>query len=759
MRRFLALFFGVSAGLAATASAATFTVTNTNDSGVGSLRDSITQANTAVGADTIAFNVSGAGCSGGGVCTITPASQLPEVTGTTLIDGFSQPGSSANTNASGAINAAPKIVISGATVGVTASGLVVSGAGSTVRGLVINGGFAGGVRVTGADVSVRGCFIGTDATGTTASGNAQGVSGEGFSGVTGLLVGGPAPGDRNLIAGQTANHVSMNVIPNGKIEGNLLGTDKTGAATLGTFPNDAIIIYPDASGNSVLRNVIAGGSIEGINIGSGDAGGVVTIQGNSVGTDATGTVNFGNPTTGIRIFSSDVVVGGPDAGEGNVIAFNAGAGVFIYPQGGSSPVRCRIRGNSIHSNHQNPAFGEMLGIDLGENQSPLGGLTENDLGDADIGSNGLQNFPIITSAAANLAESPEGGTTTITGRLNSAPGTTYTLDFYSNSACVGRPQALLEGQTYLGSDQVTTDGSGNANINAVVPVAIAPGEKVTATATDPSGSTSEFSQRIVVASNPSSGNPAGVPGVVLTGFHFLPGAGVTVGGAAPPSVVVNDYNTITITTPNLLPGTLHDVSVTNTDGSAGTLPNGWIADFLDVPGNHPFYSYVTTLVRNAITAGVGNGSYGVAQDTKRQQMAVFLLKAKYGICYTPPPCTVPAFPDVPCSSNFAPWINQLVAENITGGCAGGNFCPGNPVNRQQMAVFLLKTFEGGSYSPPACTVASFGDVPCSHPFAVWIYELVARNITAGCGSGNYCPTTNANRGQMATFLTKSFNLQ
>jgi len=759
MRRFLALFFGVSAGLAATASAATFTVTNTNDSGVGSLRDSITQANTAVGADTIAFNVSGAGCSGGGVCTITPASQLPEVTGTTLIDGFSQPGSSANTNASGAINAAPKIVISGATVGVTASGLVVSGAGSTVRGLVINGGFAGGVRVTGADVSVRGCFIGTDATGTTASGNAQGVSGEGFSGVTGLLVGGPAPGDRNLIAGQTANHVSMNVIPNGKIEGNLLGTDKTGAATLGTFPNDAIIIYPDASGNSVLRNVIAGGSIEGINIGSGDAGGVVTIQGNSVGTDATGTVNFGNPTTGIRIFSSDVVVGGPDAGEGNVIAFNAGAGVFIYPQGGSSPVRCRIRGNSIHSNHQNPAFGEMLGIDLGENQSPLGGLTENDLGDADIGSNGLQNFPIITSAAANLAESPEGGTTTITGRLNSAPGTTYTLDFYSNPACVGRPQALLEGQTYLGSDQVTTDGSGNANINAVVPVAIAPGEKVTATATDPSGSTSEFSQRIVVASNPSSGNPAGVPGVVLTGFHFLPGAGVTVGGAAPPSVVVNDYNTITITTPNLLPGTLHDVSVTNTDGSAGTLPNGWIADFLDVPGNHPFYSYVTTLVRNAITAGVGNGSYGVAQDTKRQQMAVFLLKAKYGICYTPPPCTVPAFPDVPCSSNFAPWINQLVAENITGGCAGGNFCPGNPVNRQQMAVFLLKTFEGGSYSPPACTVASFGDVPCSHPFAVWIYELVARNITAGCGSGNYCPTTNANRGQMATFLTKSFNLQ
>src|SRR6185503_8057351 len=207
-----------------------------------------------------------------------------------------------------------------------------------------------------------------------------------------------------------------------------------------------------------------------------------------------------------------------DPEEGNVIAFNAGAGVFVYPQGGTSPVRCTIRGNSIYSNHQNPAFGEMLGIDLGENQSPLGGLTENDLGDADIGPNGLQNFPIITSAV------PGGGSTAITGLLNSAASTTYTLDFYSNPACVDRPQDFLEGRTYLGSTQVTTDASGNAAINAIVPVAIAAGEKVTATATDPDGSTSEFSQRIVVSSSPSSGSPAGVPNVALTGFHFLAGA-------------------------------------------------------------------------------------------------------------------------------------------------------------------------------------------------------------------------------------------
>ena len=134
-------------------------------------------------------------------------------------------------------------------------------------------------------------------------------------------------------------------------------------------------------------------------------------------------------------------------------------------------------------------------------------------------------------------------------------------------------------------------------------------------------------------------------------------------------------------------------------------------------------------------------------------MAVFLVKAKFGICYMPPPCTVPPFPDVPCSSLRS--VDQRARrQGITGGCAGGNFCPTSPVNRQQMAVFLLKAFEGSGYPPPACTVATFTDVPCSHQFADWIYELVARDITAGCGGGNYCPGTSANRGQIATLIVK-----
>ena len=100
----------------------------------------------------------------------------------------------------------------------------------------------------------------------------------------------------------------------------------------------------------------------------------------------------------------------------------------------------------------------------------------------------------------------------------------------------------------------------------------------------------------------------------------------------------------------------------------------------------------------------------------------------------------------------------MAAEGITGGCGSGNFCPTNPVRRDQMAVFLLKGEHGSSYAPPAC-VGTFADVLCPSFFADWIEQLAAEQITGGCGGGNYCPLSNNTRGQMAVFITKTFNLQ
>jgi hypothetical protein len=143
-------------------------------------------------------------------------------------------------------------------------------------------------------------------------------------------------------------------------------------------------------------------------------------------------------------------------------------------------------------------------------------------------------------------------------------------------------------------------------------------------------------------------------------------------------------------------------------------------------------------------------------------MAVFLLKASLGSDYVPPDCTGAVFDDVPCTGGpFDPWIEDLSNRGITGGCGGPNYCPSNTVTRAQMAVFLLKTLEGSAYDPPDCADV-FDDVPCTPGagFSDWIEELYNRQITGGCQASPllYCPGNPNNRGQMAVFLVKTFEL-
>jgi hypothetical protein len=140
-------------------------------------------------------------------------------------------------------------------------------------------------------------------------------------------------------------------------------------------------------------------------------------------------------------------------------------------------------------------------------------------------------------------------------------------------------------------------------------------------------------------------------------------------------------------------------------------------------------------------------------------MAIFLLRAKEGAAYVPPACVTPSFADVPCSNPVAPWVNELVRRGVTAGCGNGNYCPNNPVTRDQMAVFLIVTKQGAGYVPSStCPPAPFTDVPCSSPFAPWVKELVTLGVTAGCGPGVYCPTTVVSRAQMSIFISVMFNL-
>ena len=179
--------------------------------------------------------------------------------------------------------------------------------------------------------------------------------------------------------------------------------------------------------------------------------------------------------------------------------------------------------------------------------------------------------------------------------------------------------------------------------------------------------------------------------------------------------------------------------------------------FGDVLRADPFYPYIETAVHNGVTAGCGTDAYCSANSVTRAQMAVFLLKSRYGSEHVPVPATGTVFGDVPADAFAAAWIEELAALGVTGGCGNGNYCPGDPVTRAQMAVFLLKARLGADYAPPQCT-GVFADVSCPSQFADWIEDLAARSITGGCGGGNYCPGSPSTRGQMAVFLTKTFNL-
>jgi uncharacterized repeat protein (TIGR03803 family) len=256
---------------------------------------------------------------------------------------------------------------------------------------------------------------------------------------------------------------------------------------------------------------------------------------------------------------------------------------------------------------------------------------------------------------------------------------------------------------------------------------------------------------------PDSGPAAGGTPITIDGTGFLSGANVFIGVNRATGVLVSGGVQIHATTPIGDPGTIVNVKVTLPDTTVILANDGWFYDFLDLPTGALFHDDVRTLVANGVTAGCGGGNYCPNSPVLRKQMAVFVLKAKYGSTYQPPPA-VGVFTDVPTSDPFAPWIEALYHLGVVGGCGPGPaYCPNDPVLRQQMPVFLLKTLLGPNYVPPACT-GVFGDVACPSLFADWIEDLVARGIAAGCGGGNFCPVSPTTRGQMAPFLVKTFSL-
>jgi hypothetical protein len=172
--------------------------------------------------------------------------------------------------------------------------------------------------------------------------------------------------------------------------------------------------------------------------------------------------------------------------------------------------------------------------------------------------------------------------------------------------------------------------------------------------------------------------------------------------------------------------------------------------FADVPAGQWAKDFINALYANGITTGCGGSNYCPTQNVTRDQMAAFIIRSVEG---EPAACTSAPFPDVPTSNAFCKYVKRMLDRNITTGCGGGNYCPSQNVDRQQMAAFIIRALEG---EPAACTSAPFSDIPASQSFCKYIKRMQELNITTGCGGGNYCPTQTVTRDQMAAFLARAF---
>jgi hypothetical protein len=479
---------------ASVAQAATFTVMNTADAGAGSLRQAIADANTAGGMNTVNFNIPGTG-----PFTIALASQLPGITSSLMVNGYSQPGSAMNTNApdQGGLNTVLMIEI----VGGGSYGFYLPGSQGfttlTLQGLCLHGFAYPIVGNNGApgtsQLNVYGNFIGTklDGSALPALGNSDSAV---RTGLGSSQIGGAQAWQRNLLSG--GGGAGILVGGPAIIEGNLIGTDAPGtlAITNGTLTNWPGIYVSSNTANirigctgagcasAASRNVISGNHTWGIGLWAGSPYAGLEIKGNYIGTDWSGTqplpngyaaTQFTQYGGGIQLQggstdSTPAIIGGFGAGEANLIAYNYGGGIVANAnQEGAS---FDNRGNGIYRNR---GVG-YANIDIG---SP--GPTPNDPGDADTGTNNQQNTPQLVAASWS------GNQLTVTYLVDTAIAkAAYPLrvDFYTNLH--GGSGALLAQDSYPAS---------NAQLPKMVTFTLAQGATFVATATDAIGRTSELS--------------------------------------------------------------------------------------------------------------------------------------------------------------------------------------------------------------------------------------------------------------------------
>jgi hypothetical protein len=492
-------------------------IVNRNGTGQGSLAQFITNANglsntglaqagRAAGIDNAIFMLSDGLPRPGmnpsypnqfptGVAIIAPSNAPPAIIDPVVLDATTHPRWSG----------APVIELSGMNAGAV-DALTITASNCVVRGFVIDAWNGNAILLGGNGCTVAGDYLGTNPTGGAASSNNE--SGVYVTGANNVI-GGSAAADRNLVSGNKRTGITITGITatGNTVLGCYVGVDVTGTAAIANLQH-GVAVLAGASNNTIggtaasSANVISGNNVATmngvyINTGSGNI-----VQGNRIGTNAAGTAGIPNGDAGVFLkTTSGAIVGGTTAGAANVIAYNSGAGVAIT---GSSAVGSSVLGNAI--------FGDAgLGIDLADD-----GVTPNDGARNTNAPNDDMDYPVFTGASLS------GSTLTVAGYVGLAPdqatfaGSRIEIFRADNDAT-----GFGEGAQLVGV--LTADLNGNF-AGTILGTSLTTGDKITASATDPSGQTSEFGPAVFVVD--------AISGIVFEDLNYGGGTGRSRAAAA-----------------------------------------------------------------------------------------------------------------------------------------------------------------------------------------------------------------------------------
>ncbi len=403
MRRSFGLFL-LPAIFGLPAAAGVFTVTNTNNSGGGSLRQAILDANGAAGTDTIEFNIPGSGTR-----VIQPTSSLATISGPVILDATTQPGYAG----------VPLVMLDGSSAGTSVNGLTLTGGNSTIKGLAIGDWDRNGIRFdTNGNNVVEACYVGIDPNGTTARPN--GSLGIFVNGAPGNRIGGPTAAQRNVVSGNNNSGIRISGASGNTIEGNFVGTNAAGTAGVGNgLPGGGSNILIDESTDTVVGgptaahgNLISGATLgHGINLTGAAATGTL-IKNNKIGTNLAGTAAIPNASGGIVVTNgaTDTTI------EDNLLSGNQGAGGGVKIEFGATGtiVRANLIGVDVTGT---AALGNFRGILIqSASGNTVGGPTPADgnviagnpsngvaIQNAGADANVVQNNFIGTNAAGTVA--------------------------------------------------------------------------------------------------------------------------------------------------------------------------------------------------------------------------------------------------------------------------------------------------------------------------------------------------------------------